>query len=164
LAPATAGGNKGGAVDIDDLPPATPNGQPQTSYRPSTIQLVSGIEEIGENGDGPPSREPPSGLSRQTAAVPSSSDSRYGYDPQYGWLRGRLEFSESDRRWKLRYIPIDGVTDNFGGSAILIDTPHLSGYERGDYVEASGKLLLASPDQRGYAPKYEVSQLKRLAN
>jgi hypothetical protein len=171
-APATAGGSKSGVVDIDNLPAATPTGQPQTSYRPSTIQLVSGIEEIGdgekgekgEKGDSPHLCEAFSGPSQQTEAGPSLPDSRYGYDPQYGWLRGKLEFSESDRHWKLRYIPIDGVTDNFGGSVVLMDTPLLSGYERGDFVEAAGKLISASPDKRGYAPKYEVSQLKRLAN
>jgi hypothetical protein len=136
-APAASGGNKSNVVDIDDLPAATPTGQPQTSYHPNTIQLVSGIEEIG---------------------------SRYGYDPQYGWLRGKLEFSESDRQWKLRYIPIDGATDNYGGSVILADTPLLSGYERGDFVEVAGKLISASSEKRGYAPKYQVSQLQRLAN
>ncbi len=133
-APATSGGNKSNVVDIDDLPPATSTGQPQTSYRPGTIQLVSATAEI---------------------------DSRYGFDPQYGWLRGKLEFSESDRQWKLRYIPIDGATDNFGGSVILVDTPLLSGYERGDFVEVAGKLISASPDKRGYAPKYQVGQIKR---
>jgi hypothetical protein len=75
-----------------------------------------------------------------------------------------LEYSESERHWKLRYIPIDGATDGFGGSVILADTPLLSGYERGDFVEVAGKLASTSPDKRGYAPKYQVSQLKRLAN
>ncbi len=92
--------------------------------------------------------------------VPFFPGSRYGYDPQYGWLRGRLEFSEAERHWKLRYIPIDGATDNFGGSVILADTPLLSGYERGDFVEVAGKLISPSPDKRGYAPGYQVSQLK----
>ncbi len=46
-APATSGGNKSNVVDMDDLPAATPTGQPQTSYHPSTIQLVSGTEEKG---------------------------------------------------------------------------------------------------------------------
>jgi hypothetical protein len=136
-APATSGGNKSPAVDIDDLPPAKSTGQPQTSYRPGTIQLVSAVEEI---------------------------DRRYGYAPQYEWLRGKLEFSESDHHWKLRYIPVDGVTDSFGGSVILTDTPLLSGYERGDFVEVAGKLISASPDKHTFAPTYEVSRLERLAN
>ena len=163
-APAGSGGNKSSVVDIDDLPAATPTGQPQTSYHPSTIQLVSGIEEIKEKGDSPHLPERPGGCFAQMGAVPFFPASRYGYDPQYGWLRGKLEFSESDRHWKLRYIPIDGATDNFGGSVILADTPLLSGYERGDFVEVAGKLISASPDKRTYAPKYEVSRLKRLAN
>jgi hypothetical protein len=163
-APATSGGSKSNVVDIDDLPPSTPPlGQPQTSYRPSTIQLVSGTEEI-EASPQDHSRDdrlkpglPTDGRLKQAA-------SQYGYDPQYGWLRGKLEYSESERHWKLRYIPIDGATDGFGGSVILADTPLLSGYERGDFVEVAGKLASTSPDKRGYAPKYQVSQLKRLAN
>ena len=151
-------------MNIDDLPPATPTGQPQSSYHPTTVQLVSGIEEISSSpltaspataGDRPADNRPePAG----------QASSRYGHDPQYGWLRGKLEFSESDRQWKLRYIPIDGETDNFGGSVILTNTPLLTGYERGDFVEVTGRLVSGSSDKRGYAPKYEVSQLRRLAN
>ena len=155
--PATSGGGKSNVVNIDDLPPSTPPlGQPQTSYRPSTIQLVSGTEEIEA------SPQDHSGEDRLKAGLRAAS--QYGYDPQYGWLRGKLEYSESERHWKLRYIPIDGATDGFGGSVILADTPLLSGYERGDFVEVAGKLVSTSPDKRGYAPKYQLSQLKRLAN
>ena len=156
-APATSGGSKSNVVNIDDLPPSTPPlGQPQTSYRPSTIQLVSGTEEI-EAG---PQDHAADGRLKPVAQMAS----QYGYDPQYGWVRGKLEYSESQRHWKLRYIPIDGATDGFGGSVILVDTPLLSGYERGEFVQVAGKLVSTSSDKRGYAPKYEVSQLQRLAN
>jgi hypothetical protein len=163
-APANASGNKSSTVNIDDLPAATPAGQPQTSYRPTAVQLVSGIEEIGGSPTAPSPQCPGDQAANDRPNPAVQASSRYGYDPQYGWLRGKLEFSESDRHWKLRYIPVDGATDNFGGSVILADTPLLSGYERGDFVEVAGKLISASPDRRSYAPKYQVSRLQRLAN
>jgi hypothetical protein len=88
--------------------------------------------------------------------------SRYDYDPQYKWIRGRLEYSQIARQWKLRYIPIDGETDQFGGSVILSDTSLLSGYERGDFVEVHGQLESASPTDSEYSPEYRISQIKRL--
>ena len=94
----------------------------------------------------------------------SSVRARYAHDPQYRWLRGRLEYSHIARRWKLRYIPIDGATDDFGGSVVLSDTTLLSGYERGQLVEVRGKLGSMAPDDHSYAPDYEIHHIKRLAN
>lgn len=71
---------------------------------------------------------------------PASARSRYGYDPQYRWLRGRLEFSSIDRQWRLRYIPLDGETDEFGGSVLLEDSPALDHFRPGDYVTVHGEL------------------------
>lgn len=87
---------------------------------------------------------------------------RYGHDPAYAWLRGRLEYSDIAKRWKLRYIPIDGQIDQYGGSVVLGDTSLLSGLERGDCVEVHGKLLPNAKGDWGYAPVYEVAQIKPL--
>jgi hypothetical protein len=127
-------------VDIMDLP------------SPSGIQLVSAIEEVKDSSRG-------SGIGVMQEVVPSRS--LYGYDPQYGWLRGRLEYSQIDRRWKLRYIPIDGETDKFGGSVILTTTTLLSGYERGDFVEVHGKLVPPKPESRSFSADYEVQKIER---
>lgn len=128
-------------VDIMDLP------------SPSGIQLVSAIEEVKDSSRG-------SGTGAMQEVVPSRS--LYGYDPQYGWLRGRLEYSQIDRRWKLRYIPIDGETDKFGGSVILTTTTLLSGYERGDFVEVHGKLVPPKPESRSFSADYEVQKIERV--
>jgi len=87
---------------------------------------------------------------------------RYGHDPSYAWLRGKLEYSQIDRRWKLRYIPIDGETDDFGGSVVLDNPSLLEGCERGDFVEIRGTLDTTSSDENGYAPLYKVAKLKKL--
>jgi len=148
----------GRAVDIMDLPAAgTTQPRAQTGGA-DVIRLVSAEEEIQDASAAPSASAAP-------AATPAAShQALYGYDPQYRWLRGRLEYSEANHHWKLRYIPIDGVTDDFGGSVILSNTAALSGYERGDSVEVHGTLKSANSEKRDYSPQFEVRQIKRVRN
>ncbi len=141
-----------------DLPPAGRSSPPDRTESASAgdgFRLVSGTDEPGES----------SGVTVAAGSLPSASGfsapSSYGHDPDYAWLRGKLEYSEIDRRWKLRYIPIDGKTDRFGGSVVLPDPAVLAGCERGDFVEVRGKLGDRDP-KKGYAPTYEAAEIKRL--
>jgi hypothetical protein len=89
------------------------------------------------------------------------SGARYGHDPQYAWLKGRLEQSQVDRRWKLRYIPIDGATDSYGGSVVL-DGPQTAGLKPQEFVMVRGQLA-AGPQVAGtYAPVYNIEQIEPL--
>jgi len=111
------------------------------------------------------------GCNSRSAVIPAvweadqsfSPRAKYGHDPQYEWLKGKLEYSQIDSHWKLRYIPVDGDTDQYGGSVVLADTSLLGELERGDFVEIRGKLRRRS-GQRGYAPEYEATKIKRLGN
>jgi hypothetical protein len=85
---------------------------------------------------------------------------RYGHDPEYGWLKGRLEYSEIAKRWRLRYIPIDGKTDRYGGSVVLGESSLLTDQKEGDFIEVRGRLLSGENDDWGYAPVYEVVELR----
>jgi hypothetical protein len=87
----------------------------------------------------------------------------YGYAPDYAWLRGRLEYSPTMRQWKLRYIPIDGSTDQFGGSVKLPESPALTSFKPGDLVTVRGAL--SAPKQSGdrLAPQYAVAQIAPVA-
>ncbi|MBN2290943.1 MAG: hypothetical protein JXM70_00875 [Pirellulales bacterium] len=101
--------------------------------------------------------------SRQFKADKSADNaSRYGHAGDHGWLKGKLEYSQAHHRWKLRYIPIDGQTDQYGGSVILRKSSLLSGFERGDYVEVNGRLVENSAAS-DYAPEYELTQIRRIA-
>ncbi len=140
-----------GAVKITDLPPArqlTSTARRQSASRAGGVRPVSG-------SDGP------NDSAEVTAAVEFTSQGRYGHDPDYSRLRGKLEYSQIDQRWKLRYIPVDGTTDQFGGSVVLSDPKVLTGCERGDFVEVRGRLGSKGPDD-GYAPTYEVTRIKRV--
>ena len=86
---------------------------------------------------------------------------RYGYDPQYAWLKGRLERSQLGGKWKLRYIPIDGATDRFGGSVVLDGLPTDS-LKPHDFVMVRGQLAAGAPVAGSYAPVYNIEQIEPL--
>lgn len=133
-------------IDIMDLPP--PSNAVQKAEASDGVRLVSATVAIKD-----PAVSRPASESFSPAAL-------YSYDPQYAWLRGRLEYSQIDHCWKLRYIPVDGVTDSFGGSVILTNTEALSGYERGNFVEIQGKLGSTNPENRTFSPTFEVQTVK----
>jgi len=157
-----------GTIDIMDLPAPGPGSQtrPPTASTPTHIQLVSGTEELGSRSTASPLVGYSGVQSGEGPRVELFSPrAPYGHDPEYRWLKGRLEYSQIDRRWKLRYIPIDGTTDEFGGSVILSSTSLLSGYERGQFVEVHGSLGRSAQDKTpGYAPEFEVQEIKRLGS
>jgi len=145
----------GDPVDIAALPvPSRADAAAGAVRVDSQVRLASG--EGRATGRVHPA--PPSGGASDNASTRDS----YGYDPEYRWLRGRLEYSQVDRRWKLRYIPIDGKSDEHGGSVIIADSAVLSGLEQGDFVEVRGQLGRRDPSKPGYAPRYQVAEIKRL--
>jgi hypothetical protein len=87
---------------------------------------------------------------------------RFGHEPNYAWIRGKLEYLESKRTWKLRYIPIDGETDQFGGSVTISNDALAGEFKPGDFVEARGAVLSASSDSKSFAPTYQVQHIRRL--
>lgn len=103
-------------------------------------------------------------VAADSPAKPDSAtpDNRYAHDPSYQCLRGKLEFSQIDKAWALRYIPSDGATDSYGGSVVLAMTPQLSGFERGQFVEVHGRLLPPTAGRKTYAAGYEISQIQRV--
>jgi hypothetical protein len=127
----------------------SPSGRPAGA---DAFRLVSATEPVDASTGGRSTQE----------ATGFSAAARYGHEPSYAWLRGRLEFSLIDQQWKLRYIPVDGETDDYGGSVVLADESKLTGCERGDFVEIHGKVLGGQPAS-GFSPRYEVESLKRLS-
>ena len=103
------------------------------------------------------------GRSSNSTSAPAATDrGRYGYDTSYKTLRGRLEYSATRRRWKLRYIPHDAnQTDQFGGSVELTDNGQLSHFEPGDFVVVEGTLTESQGDTYDFAPQYRVASIRR---
>jgi hypothetical protein len=155
------------AIDIMDLPEAKRHASPTSTS--DGFRLVSGTEAADDTSFGPvddtaaESAKSGVSVSAASAKLPElSARSGYGFDQQYQWLRGKLEYSQIDRCWKLRYIPADGTTDKYGGSVVLSDAAALSGLERGDFVEVKGGI--ATTAKKGsYAPTYEVAKIERVS-
>jgi len=113
----------------------------------------------------------PQGGQRNTPAprnrVGSSDAARFGHEPNYDWLRGKLEYSQSTNQWKLRYISVQtehsatASADRYGGS-VLIDNPQVLGELRsGDFVMVRGQLRTPQTDSRSFAPVYSVAVVQR---
>lgn len=149
-------------VEIGDLPDAGTRAA-RSRRMDSRVQQASATVALG-SGSARTNASGPSTQTGSTSAWSSANGStpslRYGYDPAYAWLRGRLEYSDVAKRWKLRYIPINGQADRFGGSVVLGETTLLADLEQGDFVEIRGRLLTGENGHWGYAPVYEVAQLR----
>ncbi len=105
---------------------------------------------------------------QETAVRPSADASSsvaegdtYGYDPSYRWLKGHLEYSPANQRWKLRYIPITGRTDPYGGSVMLEDSPALQEMRPGDAAMIEGQIA-GDGEPDSFAPLYRVTRISRL--
>lgn len=92
--------------------------------------------------------------------VRARSSGQLSYDPRYRWLQGRLEYSQSDQKWRLRYIPIDGETDDYGGSVVLPDAKSLAGYRAGQLVLVHGAVRPKNASAGSYAPDYSLEQIE----
>ncbi len=135
-------------VNIVDLPRAT-------NAAPSGFRLVS-----AEAPSNPANIVIPA-VAEQPIEQFAPAAGHYGFDPSYAWLRGKLEYSQVDRRWKLRYIPVDGNTDQYGGSVIIANEAALAGCERGEFVAVHGRVA-GTESEHDFAPVYEVTALERL--
>jgi len=95
------------------------------------------------------------------AGSPDQPAAGFGYDPQYRWLRGKLEYSQATQTWRLRYIPPDGATDNYGGSVIISDASRLGGLKPGDLVYAEGTPGTAGATAGSFAPVYTLARIAK---
>ena len=155
--------------EITDLAIAEPGEIRKASYAaPVASSFPSGgtsqLRSLPSSSTSEPAQLAPTAGS--TMPVPQStptSDSlpRYAHAADYTSLRGRLEYSASSRQWKLRYIPIDGDTDKFGGSVVLSNATALQGYKTGEFVAARGIISSTTSGTHSFSPNYELSRVER---
>jgi hypothetical protein len=99
-----------------------------------------------------------------SSPTPHSAE-RYGNHPQFQWLRGQLEYSSTERRWKLRYIPHDapeGRMDSYGGSVVLAENPQMAQFAPGEFVAVQGRLGQREGGSTDFAPLYHIEQISRM--
>jgi hypothetical protein len=85
-----------------------------------------------------------------------TADGCFAYAKDYGWLRGRVEYSRLSKAWRLRYASVD-EDDRYGGSVTLGEGSHLRSLKDGDLVEVRGRL--ADPAADSASPLYQVESL-----
>jgi hypothetical protein len=104
---------------------------------------------------------PPAATPQPPAASASQPPrAEYAFTPDYTSLSGRLEYSQASRQWKLRYIPIDGKTDKYGGSVVLPNSPEMAAYKPGDRVSVRGRLA-GGPPAGSFSPLYQLERVER---
>ena len=93
---------------------------------------------------------------RETVHHIPPASARYGHAQDYTRLQGQLEYSASNRTWKIRYIPIHGQQDAYGGQFVLSDRSRLEAFQAGDYVTIEGAIVAAdaAADPIGSGPLY----------
>ncbi len=140
---------------IMELPPQ------QQNFNAAVVdQTADGFRARGAARDMMGAIEPtlPSGFGQPATMTPQVG---YGYGPTYQQLRGRLEFSPAIGYWKLRYIPIDGATDEFGGSMILANPEALQGFQAGDWIMVEGTPQATQNATGAYTALFTISSIVR---
>ncbi len=91
----------------------------------------------------------------------SQTNERFGFDPQYQWLRGQLQYSPASNQWSLMYASQQGTVDPYGGS-VPIANPHVLGnLQPGDFVYLQGRLEMVAVGAQGMVPAYTVTVVQR---
>lgn len=104
--------------------------------------------------------EAPAAPKSAPASEPPDQAARYGHDAGYQRLRGQLDYSAIDQSWRLRYIPLSGEMDDYGGSVRLREHASLADLQPGEYVEVTGQIDGSSSDTDGFAPWFRVSGVR----
>ncbi|MEX0939487.1 MAG: hypothetical protein WDZ59_16610 [Pirellulales bacterium] len=151
-----------------DAPAASPTRQPHVQQPTEPVEITE-LAPVRRQATGPARVEATAApSSAQQATEPSTQrmigrSERYGYTTDYTRLRGRLEHLKSRDQWKLRYIPVDGETDDYGGSVIIANPDVLESFAPGDYVEVDGHLASNRTDTVSFAPPYTVQRAAPLS-
>ncbi|MCC7084762.1 MAG: hypothetical protein IT427_07115 [Pirellulales bacterium] len=138
---------------------------PAGSVSNGTLNQSLAGEPIRDLADFPPVQTasfavPAAGNAPVAAAATTSNN--YGYRSDYGWVKGKLEYTQSARTWRLRYIPPEAANDHYGGSVILSDPSNrLAGFQPGQFVVAYGTLDPAGRDTGSFAAMYNIQRIER---
>ena len=146
------------ATPIDPTAPLQwSSGNPAPSAAPAVATTAHTKPSTGQNVT----------VRREPVQQNPSRISRYGHTKDYTSVRGQLEYSAKDRVWIIRYIPIHGQQDAYGGQFVLSDRSKLEAFQAGDYVTIEGSIVAAATKAEagptGDAPLYKSHRVAALA-
>ncbi len=143
------------ATPIDPTAPLQwSSGNPAPSAAPAVATTAHTKPSTGQNVT----------VRREPVQQNPSRISRYGHTKDYTSVRGQLEYSAKDRVWIIRYIPIHGQQDAYGGQFVLSDRSKLEAFQAGDYVTIEGSIVAAKAEAgpTGDAPLYKPHRVAAL--
>ena len=165
----------------EPLPPTVPSPAPPSPTQTTPARQVQ-IRAVGSSAVAPSTFSSdgfrPRGSSRLTpseqpattrptlapvpspVAPPAAAANRFGFQPQYQWLRGQLQYSPTIQGWMIRYLP-DGQADQFGGAMMIANPQVLGDLKSGDFVALQGQLLTQPATTGQMVPIYNVAVVQR---
>ncbi len=129
------------AISSENLTPDTGQSPSRDGFRPQSSSRV----------------RKPAMVSRLAPRKREPAD-RFGFDPQYGWLRGQLQYEPTLGLWSLRYIPSRDRADQFGGNLAIANPQVFGDLQPGAYVQLRGQIDQKPSDG---TPIYSVSVVQR---
>ena len=109
------------------------------------------------------SSEQPGGPSLATAdAEEGLNDTHFGHDDKnFRWLRGVVDYDQTDKTWNIIYDLQPELTDRFGGSLVLVDHPDLKDLKTGEVVQLEGFLAEEQTDRTG-KPVFQIEKISHI--
>jgi len=163
----------GGTVLAGATTPGTWPSQPAvprtTSPAEPAVRIVAPPAEprrLATAGDATALRGRPTSKTNVAGQTPlaASPQAKFAHAPDYRSLRGQLEYLASKQQWKIRYIPIDGQTDRYGGSVVLANASAVASFHPGDFVQVLGAVVPLADQAEPFAPTFHVERIGPIAN
>lgn len=132
----------------------------QLAVNDAQTRRLDRVSEPAPTDDHRPSRVTLASHQTPARSPSASTGGEYRHDEQYQTLYGKLEYSQASDQWKLRYIPIDGQTDRYGGSVVIDNVAAVEGHRPGAYIIAEGAITSDKANGARYSPKFAVRKAR----
>ena len=74
---------------------------------------------------------------------------QYGFDPEYRWVSGILQYDSTQQQWNIHYRLKPDPTDRYSGRLALANNARLRRYRNGDIVKIYGRPAHRQHDAEG---------------
>ena len=97
----------------------------------------------------------------QAPGTPQEDPARFGFDGSYATLRGQLQYYPQTGYWGVRYIPLQGAPDHYGGVAVISNPEILGGLQPGEFLLIQGFIEPHDNGDGTFVPSYTVQGIQR---
>ncbi len=97
----------------------------------------------------------------QAPGTPQEDPARFGFDGSYATLRGQLQYYPQTGYWGVRYIPLQGTPDHYGGVAVISNPEILGGLQPGEFLLIQGFMEPHDNGDGTFVPSDTVQGIQR---